>query len=63
MKMCKYPSLVFFTKIKIVNIFGENNVHDFSGISKITNNYKNYYENSHYRTNVTKDILKTVYSK
>jgi hypothetical protein len=45
------------------NIFGENNVHDFSGISKITNNYKNYYENSHYRTNVTKDILKTVYSK
>jgi hypothetical protein len=44
-------------------VFGNSNVFDFSGINSITNDYRNYYENSHYRPSVTKEILKVVYAK
>jgi hypothetical protein len=50
--------------IKFLNqVFGEKNVFDFSGISKTTNDYRNYYENSHYRPHVTREMLKTVYAQ
>ena len=43
------------------NLFGPNNVYDFSGINRITSDYKNYYENSHYRPHVAKEIMDTIY--
>lgn len=43
-------------------IFGINNVFDFSGINSITVDYKNYYEESHYRPQVSAEILKVIYS-
>lgn len=44
-------------------LFGKENVFDFSGINKFTNDYKNYYENSHYRPHVAREIMEIVYSK
>lgn len=41
--------------------FGANNVFDFSGINKYTNDYKNYYESSHYRPHVARELLKITY--
>lgn len=41
--------------------FGKNNVHDFSGINEITNDYRNYYEDSHYRPRVGRIVLSSVY--
>jgi hypothetical protein len=43
------------------NIFGEENVFDFSGINEFTNDYKNYYETSHYRPNVACRIIRKIY--
>ena len=43
-------------------LFGENNVYDFSGINKITEDYRNYYEPSHYRPDVANEIMKEIYS-
>ena len=43
-------------------LFGPENVCDFSGINEITNDYKNYYENSHYLPKVCDTILKKVYN-
>lgn len=42
-------------------LFGDVNVFDFSGINKFTNDYKNYYEASHYRPHVTKEIMEKIY--
>jgi hypothetical protein len=42
-------------------LFGEQNVFDFSGINEFTNDYRNYYENSHYRPTVSKEIMKIIY--
>ena len=42
-------------------LFGKNNVFDFSGINKFTNDYRNYYEASHYRPHVASEILKIIY--
>jgi hypothetical protein len=42
-------------------LFGSNNVFDFSGINKLTNDYSNYYEDSHYRPHVAREILKSIY--
>jgi len=42
-------------------IFGENNVFDFSGINNFTRNIENYYETSHYRPHVAREIMKIVY--
>jgi len=43
------------------NLFGENNVYDYSGINKYTKDYKNYYEPAHYRPHVAREILNEVY--
>lgn len=42
-------------------LFGKDNVFDFSGSNAITNDYKNYYENSHYRPHVARQILANIY--
>ena len=47
----------------LVSIFGPENVFDFSGNNKITTNYRNYYERSHYRPEVGRQILEIIYSK
>jgi hypothetical protein len=41
--------------------FGPRNVYDFSGINNITRDKTNYYENSHYRPHVAKDVLRVIY--
>ena len=43
------------------NLFGSDNVFDFSGINKFTNDYRNYYEASHYRPHIASDIMKKIY--
>lgn len=43
------------------NLFGANNVFNFSGINKFTNNYTNYYEDSHYRPHVARMIIEEIY--
>ncbi|MCF1190806.1 hypothetical protein LRR18_04345 [Mangrovimonas sp. AS39] len=42
-------------------LFGEENVFDFSGINKFTNDYTNYYESSHYRPHVAREIMGIIY--
>ena len=44
-------------------ILGSENVFDFSGNNKITFDYKNYYERSHFRPEVGKQILEIIYSQ
>ena len=44
-------------------IYGTENVFDFSGINAITNDYHNYYEESHYRPQVSAEIMKVIYQK
>ena len=46
----------------LVRIFGSENVFDFSGENSITSNYRNYYERSHYRPEVGRQILEIIYS-
>ena len=43
-------------------IFGADKVHDFSGKNSITTNPGNYYEQSHYRPFVGRQILNQIYS-
>lgn len=45
------------------SIFGEENVFDYSGISKYTKDTLNYYEYSHYRPCVTIRILQEIYNE
>ncbi len=42
-------------------IFGKEHVFDFSGVNFITNNVYNYYESYHYRPQVAKIILDSIY--
>jgi hypothetical protein len=42
-------------------LFGKRNVFDFSGINEFTNDYRNYYEDSHYRPIVSRKILELIY--
>ena len=49
--------------IYLRNLFGIENVFDFSGINSITNDYHNYYETSHYRPRVCDSILNIIYSQ
>lgn len=44
-------------------LFGENNIYDFPGVNSITEDYHNYYEDSHYRPCVARFILQTIYQK
>jgi hypothetical protein len=49
--------------LQILNeIFGKENVYDFSGKNFMTEPKNNYYENSHYRIKVGDEILKILYS-
>ncbi len=43
------------------NIFGAENVFDFSGINSITSDYHNYYEESHYRPEIGSEIMNLIY--
>jgi len=45
----------------LINLFGSENVFDFSGINSFTNDYHNYYENSHYRPLVCDSIINIIY--
>jgi len=45
------------------SLFGEDRVFDFAGISDITNNIHNFYEESHYRPHVTRKMLESIYRK
>lgn len=45
------------------SIFGVENVYDFSGENKYTENIQNYYDPFHYRPNVAAEILKEVYKQ
>ncbi|AHG89237.1 hypothetical protein J421_1700 [Gemmatirosa kalamazoonensis] len=42
-------------------IFGPANVFDFSGANPITRDVHNYYEQSHYRPGVAREILRAIY--
>ena len=44
------------------SIFGEWNVFDFSGKNEITDDFRNYYEASHYKPYIAERILEKVYS-
>jgi hypothetical protein len=44
-------------------LFGSETIYDFSGINAITNNYTNYYEDSHYRHKVAHQIIDSIYSR
>ena len=47
---------------RLREIFGANNVYDFSGINEYTQDIHNYYENSHFRPEVARRILAEIYS-
>lgn len=50
------------TDLQCLNdIFGQNHVFDFSGVSKWSLDYHNYYETSHYRPCVANEIMKIIY--
>jgi hypothetical protein len=42
-------------------IFGTERVFDFSGVNEFTTDFRNYYEESHYRPQVAREILKRIY--
>lgn len=46
----------------IKELFGTDNVFDFSGINDFTQDYRNYYETSHYRPIVSDKIMDSIYS-
>ena len=43
------------------NIFGENNVFDFTGINEYTNDIHNYYEKTHYRPILGERLMNKIY--
>jgi hypothetical protein len=45
----------------LCNIFGKENVYNFSGINKFSEPISNYYETSHYRPHVADEIMKIIY--
>lgn len=42
-------------------LFGRENVYDFSGINEFTNDYRNYYDQWHYRPHVSREIIEEIY--
>ena len=48
--------------VQLKEIFGAENVYDFSGINKYTNNIRNYYEGAHYRPCLGRQLLDSVYA-
>jgi hypothetical protein len=50
--------------LEILNkIFGNSNIFDYSGKNDITDNIRNYYENSHFRPHVGSEIFKSIHCK
>lgn len=47
----------------LIHLFGSDHVFDFSGINDITANPRNYYETSHYRPHIARQILKDIYTR
>ena len=47
----------------LTNLFGVENLYDFSGKNEYTIDVRNFYDGSHYRPFIAKDILKQVYGK
>jgi hypothetical protein len=47
---------------KITELFGADRVYDFSGINRFTRDIHNYYENSHFRIRVGKEIMDNIYA-
>ncbi|MSU35174.1 MAG: hypothetical protein EXS36_08670 [Pedosphaera sp.] len=47
----------------LVQIFGPDQVFDYSGINDITADPRNYYETYHYRPHIARRILKEIYSQ
>ena len=45
------------------SMFGKNNIYDFSGKNILTEDYRNYYEESHYKPYIANIILDSVYNK
>lgn len=66
---CKIVISPLWDKIKLnpkdinclKSLFGNENVYDFSGTNKYTIDYHNYYEHSHYRPIVSKQIMHDIY--
>lgn len=48
---------------KLQEIFGKENIFDFSGRNAITDNKFNYYETSHYRPRVANYVMNVIYSR
>lgn len=46
----------------LTDMFGVANVSDFSGANAFTNDYRNFYETSHYRPHVAREIMKRIYT-
>ncbi len=44
-------------------VFGDSCIYDFSGVNKFTCDYQNYYEPSHYRPHVAREIMTMIYNK
>lgn len=47
----------------LCDIFGKENIYDFSGINGITNDKHNYYEHVHYKVFVANAIMDSIYPK
>lgn len=45
----------------LYDLFGSHNVFDYSGRNHFTEDYRNFYENVHYRAPVARDIMKEIY--
>jgi len=45
------------------SLFGKENVFDFSGVNRFTKDYRNYYEDSHYRPHVARALFEILYDK
>lgn len=58
-----YNQVTFNEKDKffLINLFGNENVFDFSGKNKYTNKHTNYYESSHYKPYVANQIMDYIY--
>lgn len=47
----------------LTNVLGQDRIHNFSGVNDLTQDYRNYYETSHFRPHVASQILKSIYSE
>jgi hypothetical protein len=56
-KPCNHADLAYLREL-----FGNDRVFDFSGVNPITSDYRNYYDDSHYRPHVAKQIMSAVYA-